>query len=470
MKTGIKKKTIVTALIAFVLAALAGAAVWVNGNGTFAAKDSIELVGHRGYSSAYPENTMPAFEGAFDSGFSGVEIDIWESDNGDLMINHDSTTDRMSGVSEEIWHVNESNRDKYKIPYGDTEVNIPTLDEVLKFSQETGTTIYLHIKTSKDGYELSDAGVKNIINKIKEYEVEDRVIVFSTKAGVVRPFCNKGVRVGRISSLTDRDEVDEIIDWLQDHNCDTFIVTKMAFIRQKSFSRSIVKYCHKRDIQIGTYSTKTVDDLRFLMKIGADFAMSNFDLLTPYRDGVAASAPNITVQNNKNAGIKIQWNYVYSSDSCVFNVYRSEKGEDTGYGKIGTAKVYEDNKGVFVDKDVESGKSYWYRVSASAEGEESGYSQVVEMLRLDQPKTSAKKKGSKSVQITWNRVSGAEGYSVWRKTGKGSWKRIIRIKDPEASSYTDADLKKGKKYSYRIRAWNGDITSGASSKKCCPAH
>lgn len=458
-----KKGNITAAMLC--IAAILSISLLISCGRTAEAKTDIELVGHRGYSSAYPENTMPAFEGAHESGFSGVEIDIWESDNGDLMINHDSTTDRMSGVSGKIWHVNKSNRDKYMVPYGDTKVNIPTLDEVLKFSKETGTTIYLHIKTSKEGYELSKAGIKKIIKQIKDYKVTDRVIIFSTKAKVVEPFCGKGVRVGRISSLTDRKEVNDIIDWLADHDCDTFIVTKMDFIRQKTFGRSIVKYCHKRDIQIGTYSTKTVDDLKYLMKIGADFAMSNFDLLKPYKEGVSASAPNITEQKNKDAGIKIQWNYVCSSDDCVFNIYRSADQEDPDYELIGTAKVFEDNKGSFTDKDAISGETYLYRVKATVNGEESGYSQLVRMLRLDQPKTKAKKKGGSSAVITWNEIKGATGYSVWRKSGKGSWKRIAKIKDDAARSYTDKTVKRGTSYSYRVSAWKGDTVSGHSNSK-----
>ena len=39
------------------------------------ATDSVEMIGHRGYSGMFPENTMPAFEGAYEAGFSGIRQD-----------------------------------------------------------------------------------------------------------------------------------------------------------------------------------------------------------------------------------------------------------------------------------------------------------------------------------------------------------------------------------------------------------
>lgn len=49
------------------------------------------VIGHRGASHAYPENTVAAFQGAVDQGADGVELDVRRTADGALAISHDDT-------------------------------------------------------------------------------------------------------------------------------------------------------------------------------------------------------------------------------------------------------------------------------------------------------------------------------------------------------------------------------------------
>ncbi len=49
---------------------------------------------HRGYSTKYPENTMPAFQGAIDAGFKLIELDPNFTADGQCILMHDSTINR----------------------------------------------------------------------------------------------------------------------------------------------------------------------------------------------------------------------------------------------------------------------------------------------------------------------------------------------------------------------------------------
>ncbi|OAT21582.1 glycerophosphodiester phosphodiesterase [Proteus myxofaciens] len=51
---------------------------------------------HRGYSSQYPENTMPAFVGALNAGTHCIEIDIRLTADNQLVVIHDDRIDRVS--------------------------------------------------------------------------------------------------------------------------------------------------------------------------------------------------------------------------------------------------------------------------------------------------------------------------------------------------------------------------------------
>lgn len=51
---------------------------------------------HRGYSAAYPENTLLAFRQAVAAGAPSIELDIHVSADGELVVMHDATVDRTT--------------------------------------------------------------------------------------------------------------------------------------------------------------------------------------------------------------------------------------------------------------------------------------------------------------------------------------------------------------------------------------
>lgn len=74
--------------------------------------------------------------------------------------------------------------------------------------------------------------------------------------------------------------------------------------------------------------------------------------------------------------------------------------------------------------------------------------------KIDTPKlVSAKAYGTSKIKFTWKRVSGVNGYAIYRKTDKSGWKRIKTITNNRTSSYTDSNLNPGTRYFYSIRAY-----------------
>ena len=64
---------------------------------------------------------------------------------------------------------------------------------------------------------------------------------------------------------------------------------------------------------------------------------------------------------------------------------------------------------------------------------------------------------AKGITITWNALSGVEGYKVYRKEGTSGWK-IIKS-GITATSYTDTTAKSGTKYTYTVRGYVSNILS-----------
>lgn len=56
------------------------------------------------------------------------------------------------------------------------------------------------------------------------------------------------------------------------------------------------------------------------------------------------------------------------------------------------------------------------------------------------------------VKLAWKPISGADGYQVYRKSGK-NWKRIALVKDPKASEYLISKLTPGQTLEVNVRAF-----------------
>lgn len=66
------------------------------------------------------------------------------------------------------------------------------------------------------------------------------------------------------------------------------------------------------------------------------------------------------------------------------------------------------------------------------------------------------KASAKYVRISWDKVSGASGYRVYRKVaGKGKYKLVAEISGAKNTSYKDKDVKPATQYAYKLKAYKG---------------
>ena len=65
-----------------------------------------------------------------------------------------------------------------------------------------------------------------------------------------------------------------------------------------------------------------------------------------------------------------------------------------------------------------------------------------------------KRVSNTALQVSWNKVKGASGYEVFRyDSSKKKYVKAKTISKPSIVKWKDAKLKTGKKYSYKVRAW-----------------
>ncbi len=163
----------------------------------------IRIWAHRGASYRYPENTLAAFRAACElPDLAGVELDIQLSKDGEVVVFHDETLDRLMDGSGKVcdytlmelqqMRFKDWRRELGQLESGKGEllqrlVSIPSMREVLElikpYALERGIRINIELKNSNIPYEGME---EKILSLAAEYGMEDYVVYSSFNGESVR--------------------------------------------------------------------------------------------------------------------------------------------------------------------------------------------------------------------------------------------------------------------------------------------
>lgn len=138
-----------------------------------------KIFAHRGASAYAPENTVEAFALAMEQGADGIELDVQMTKDGQVVVIHDETIDRVSDGTgavrdytlEELKKFHFSNHmENYE------NAVIPTLKEVLDLIKSSSMLLNIELKTGIYWYPNLE---EKTMELVKEAGMEDRVIYSS---------------------------------------------------------------------------------------------------------------------------------------------------------------------------------------------------------------------------------------------------------------------------------------------------
>ena len=163
------------------------------------------------------------------------------------------------------------------------------------------------------------------------------------------------------------------------------------------------------------------------------------------------AAPVVKLGNSATSGKPVlTWNAVPGATS--YKVYRATSKSGT-YSLLGTVTTTS-----YTNTGAKEGTTYYYKVKAANGAGESAYSNVVSGKVVVTPKPAApvvkigNSASSGKPQLTWNAVSGATSYKVYRATSQsGTYSLLGTV---TATSYTNTGAKAGTTYYYRVKAVN----------------
>lgn len=174
-------------------------------------------------------------------------------------------------------------------------------------------------------------------------------------------------------------------------------------------------------------------------------------------NGVSAMARPATPEvcdpfvKDGSTNIYLKWKNVAGAE--IYNIYRSGL-QNGSYTKIADTTALE-----YTDTTVEKGKTYYYRVSACKQVEkviiqslQSKPKQVKAEVVIIQGK--AVSAGYNSIQVSWDKATGAGGYLILRATEEnGKYTSVERLTGNGSVTYTDQKLNSGTTYWYKIRTF-----------------
>jgi glycerophosphoryl diester phosphodiesterase len=135
-------------------------------------KNKLVVIAHRGDHTIAPENSLLAIENAIHDGADFVELDIRTTKDGQLVLMHDATVDRMTNGHGKI---NELNFDTIRslklfnknIANADT-LQVPTFQEALNVCKNK-INIYLDFKSAK---------VQQVYDEIIKVNMQNNMVVY----------------------------------------------------------------------------------------------------------------------------------------------------------------------------------------------------------------------------------------------------------------------------------------------------
>jgi trimeric autotransporter adhesin len=184
---------------------------------------------------------------------------------------------------------------------------------------------------------------------------------------------------------------------------------------------------------------------------------------TSFRGCAQPAVPTLSLTPGSNQ-VTVSW----SGSTGVFDVYRNERGCNSGF-----IKAANDVSGSsFSDTGVANGFTYFYQVTAQPSGNEACASAPSTCLSVTPgggPCTpppaptglTAAAAGTSQINLSWSAVSGAISYNVYRSTTSGG--PYTQVGTATGTTFSDTGLTCNTTYHYVVRAFAG-CESGNSNQ------
>ncbi|UCD81634.1 MAG: glycerophosphodiester phosphodiesterase [Desulfobacterales bacterium] len=245
--------------------------------------DHFLVIAHRGGRGLGPENTLFLFRRSVKLGADVLEIDLRSTEDGELVILHDSTVDRTTnghGPVRDLTLAELKNLDAAyhwtpdnggSFPLRGNEIRVPTLAEVFgAFPQ-----IRLNIELKESRPEVATS----LCNLIEEYQKSDRVMVASFKAATLKQFRSVCPDVATSAAASEALP----FYWLQRIHLESVysppaqaLQIPQYYGEKEVITPRLIETAHSRNMRIHVWTINDVNRMQRLIDLGVDGIMTDY--------------------------------------------------------------------------------------------------------------------------------------------------------------------------------------------------
>jgi|GEM_PF-1565006 len=227
--------------------------------GCFAMENQIMIVGHRGYSGKYPENSLEAIEKAIGIA-KMVEFDVHLTKDEELIVTHDYELGRTIPLKGNIDHYTLSELQK---------LGVPSLIDVLRLAKNK---LQLNVELKEETVEKRPAKINVMVQKtlsqLKEFGYKDDVCISSFNEDVLAKIASVDPII-KLGVLHHNPEKGLKLD---------FAKKIKAFSYNPNFKKLTAKNVsdlHAAGLQVYPYTANTEDEFKKLQEMKVDAIITN---------------------------------------------------------------------------------------------------------------------------------------------------------------------------------------------------
>ncbi|MBE7718063.1 glycerophosphodiester phosphodiesterase [Lacrimispora indolis] len=227
----------------------------------------IQITAHRGSSREAPENTMAAMTKAVDDLADFVEIDVQETKDGVVVLGHDASLKRVSGINRPISfytfeELQQLDVGKWFSPDYEGE-KIPSLEEVMEYCKGR-VSINIEIKDLGIGSMLPD----KVVELIQKHQMREQCVVTSVRFSYLSRIkeLDPEIRTGYIISAAYGDYYSsDMID---------FISLRSSFVSER-----LVEAAHERGKAVHAWTVNSKSEMERMKMLGVDNIITDYPVL-----------------------------------------------------------------------------------------------------------------------------------------------------------------------------------------------
>lgn len=169
-------------------------------------KWDVQVAAHRGDVQSAPENSMSAILSAVEKGVDAVEFDVMLTKDGELVLHHDTTLQRIAGIPRRVDEMTYEELMEVDIGSCFSEEFIgermPTLDEVLVEMKDENVNMIIDLKPTD--YSRNAEFAEKVVALVEKHEVIDQAYVQAFNYDILQEIraLNEDIRIGQILFLS----------------------------------------------------------------------------------------------------------------------------------------------------------------------------------------------------------------------------------------------------------------------------